>query len=450
MKIFAPFVRFFPALVAAPALCMLSGPVHAASVTGIRMWVAPDYSRFVFDSDVALRYRMFRLKAAHGKPNRIVIDFHKSRLSSPLPNLPLRGSVVSRIRSAKHGRGLRVVFDLLHKAKASSFQLGPYGEHRNRLVVDIDHPAQTRAPAANKDKAQPNPPAVPYRSEQAKKIIVIDPGHGGEDPGARGQMGTLEKDVALQIARRVAVQLNKKPRWYAVLTRDGDYFLSLRERIRIARREKADLFVSVHADSVRNRHAKGGSVYILSHKGASDEASRWLATKENASDLVGGVRIKDRDDLLAKVILNLSQTATLRQSKQLADRVLAALGAAQHLHSAKVKSAKFVVLKAPDIPSVLVETAFISNPREEKKLRRISQQRRIAAAIAVGIEKYLAGQRPVPVVALRQHVIVRGETLASIAERYDVKLEDLRLTNGLKDDLLTPGQVLRIPPGDDS
>jgi N-acetylmuramoyl-L-alanine amidase len=280
-------------------------------------------------------------------------------------------------------------------------------------------------------------------------VIAIDAGHGGEDPGAKGPSGVYEKDVVLQISRRLARKVDAEPGMRAVMIREGDYYIGLRKRVHKARVARADLFVSIHADAFHDRRVRGSSVYTLSQRGASSEAARWLAEKENRSDLVGGIDLDDKDDLLASVLLDLSLSATMQSSRQAADTVLQELRRLGKTHKPRVQHAGFLVLKAPDIPSMLVETAFISNPVEERRLRDPAHQERLAEAVMVGIRGYFRAFPPagtwIAQSTPRQHVISRGDTLSEIAEQYQVRLQDLRSANSLTDDRIRVGQVLTIP-----
>jgi len=280
-------------------------------------------------------------------------------------------------------------------------------------------------------------------------VIAIDAGHGGEDPGAKGRGGTYEKTVVLGIARKLAAMVKKETGMRPVLIRNGDYYLGLRKRMKKAREKRADVFISIHADAFRDPRVNGASVYTLSQRGASSEAARWLAEQENSADLVGGVKLEDKDDLLASVLLDLSQTATLQASHQLAKNVFGRLKKIGKTHKRRVQQAGFVVLKSPDIPSVLVETAYISNPSEERKLRSSKHQEKIAKAIMSGIRDYFRLHAPpgtmLAKMSPREYTISRGDTLGQIAQRYQISLRSLRSANGLSGDRIRVGQVLRIP-----
>ena len=283
-------------------------------------------------------------------------------------------------------------------------------------------------------------------------IIAIDAGHGGEDPGALGPRGTREKDVTLAISRKLAGLVSAEHGMRAVLIRDGDYYVGLRKRIRLAQKHKADLFVSIHADAFTDDRVRGSSVYTLSQKGATSKAAKWLAERENSSDSIGGIELEDKDPVLVKTIWDMMQNATMEHSRIAAGTVLASLGDVGAVHNPKVQQARFAVLKAPDIPSMLVETAFISNPDEEARLRDRKHQARIARAVLSGIKQYFR-RYPPPGSRLsesgkpRSHTIGRGDTLLEIARHYDVSLSSLRSANQLDGDHIRIGQVLTIPEG---
>ena len=415
----------------------LAAGLHAQTVTieSLRVWAAPDGTRVVFDVSAPVEFRVFSLKS----PHRTVIDLKNTRLQEKPAQPGFADKYLRRIRAAaRNDNDLRVVLDLKQFAAHTSFQLKPNQHYGHRLVIDLHGGAAKPAAAAAK------PARAPERPRDV--IIAIDAGHGGEDPGAIGPGGTYEKDVVLQIARELARRVNRERGMRAVLTREGDYYMSLRKRIISARRHKADLFISIHADAFRNRRVQGASVYVLSRRGASSEAARWLAERENAADLVGGVSLDDKDDVLASVLLDLSQTASLEASIDIADRVLKGLQRVGKVHKKSVQSAGFVVLKSPDIPSILIETAFISNPSEEKKLLSRKHRNNLAGAIVIGLRGYFRDFAPAgTLLAARQHVIARGETLSAIAQRYRVSTSALKQYNGLNGDRVRAGQTLSIP-----
>jgi len=412
---------------------------NGVQVKGVRMWPSPESTRLVFDLSSPAEHTLFTL----ANPDRVVIDIPGASLDKPVNGLDFSQGLLKRIRTARQGDDtLRVVLDLKHKARPKSFVLRPNQEYGDRLVIDLEDPEVKSAPVQRAERGD----AGALRDI----VIAIDPGHGGEDPGAIGPTGTREKDVVLAVARRLKALIEQEPGMRCFMTRDGDYYVSLNQRIKRARDQRADLFISIHADAFRDRRARGSSVYTLSQRGASSEYARLLADKENASDAIGGVSLEDKDDLLASVLLDLSQTATLEASSDAATRVLGSLRRVGHVHKPRVEQAGFRVLKAPDMPSVLVETAFISNPAEERKLRSSSHQYALARALMDGVRTYFRSNPP-PGTRLaqarsREHVIGRGDTLSGIARNYDVSLDNLRRVNALSSDDLRVGAVLRIPP----
>jgi N-acetylmuramoyl-L-alanine amidase len=434
MRRYRPFITLL-------LLCLSTAGQAQTNIDGLRMWPAPDNTRLVFDTSAPVQHSLFTLD----NPNRIVIDIKNAKLRAVTDKLDFSNSLIKGIRKGKHGKkGLRIVLDLKERAVPKSFVLRPNKEYGNRLVIDLHHKEQTRE---RKSLSRFN-----VQGKGAREIVIaIDAGHGGEDPGAMGRKKTREKDVVLAIARKLYTLVDKAPGLKPVMIRDGDYFIGLRKRVELARKHKADLFVSIHADSFHDHRARGSSVYTLSPRGASSEQARLLAEKENASDLIGGVSLDDKDDLLASVLLDLSQTATIEVSTDVASRVLGGLKKLGKVHKSRVEQAGFRVLKSPDLPSILVETAFISNPEEERKLRSSTHQRRMAKTIMDGINSYFR-ENPPPGTILaqtkkRKHIIGRGDTLSGIARTYRVSLDSLRTYNGLRGNELHVGQVLRIPSG---
>jgi N-acetylmuramoyl-L-alanine amidase len=326
-------------------------------------------------------------------PERVVVDVSGARLAKSALSAPRGAGAVKDVRMSHSPSGnFRLVLDLSRPSHAKSFLSAPNAHYGYRLVVDLDGAAR---PAIRLTNRVDKPIKAKHAPSDARDLIIaVDAGHGGEDPGAIGKNGTREKDVVLAIARELALKINAEPGMKAILTRGGDYFVPLRDRMRRARAQQADLFVSIHADSIRDRSIDGSSVYILSQRGATDEASRWLAERENASDLIGGVSLDDKDDVLASVLLDLSQSASLNASQVAAERVLHELTLAGEVRKHEVQQARFVVLKSPDIPSMLVETAYISNPQEELRLRTAAHQAKLAAAIHQGVHDYFYANPP--------------------------------------------------------
>ncbi len=422
-------------------LLIVAGPALAAEVNGFRVWTDPEKTRAVLDLDSAADYQLFTLQ----NPHRVVLDLKNSGVSTRLAFNEEHAGV---IRGVRHGRPdaetLRVVLDLEGEARAKSFLLAPTGQYGHRLVVDIFDQENAS------QKSEVRTLASVQGEAERDLVIVIDAGHGGEDPGAIGKHKTREKDVVLQISKRLKKVIDAEPGMRAVLTRSGDYYLPHRTRYEKARDERADLFVSIHADAFTKRSVKGSSVFVLSQRGASSEFARLIAQGENASDLVGGVSLNDKDDLLTSVLLDLSQSATIQASNGIAQSILDSIGKTAKVHKPHVGRANFLVLKSPDVPSVLIETAFISNPTEEKRLTEREFQSNMAKAIARGIKNYFYRSPPPGtwIASQRQstrHVVARGETLGGIANRYQVTLSSLRQVNKLPNDVILVGTELLIP-----
>ena len=381
------------------ALCAwaatVSGVLSAAEIRGIRIGTNNSGTRVVLDLSGPARYKAFQLD----DPGRIVVDVSHSKLKPSLA-LPSAEGAVTAVRSGKQPNNvLRLVFEVKGPIKLATEVLAPDKDGGHRLVLDLEDPKGRSTATAT---AAATAPAAPIAIRPAHAptetgrdiVIAVDAGHGGVDPGASGKRGTREKDVVLEIAKSLAARINQEPGMKAVLTRDGDYFISLRERILRARRAKADLFVSIHADSIADPGVSGSSVYVLSERGATSEAARWLAERENAADLKGGIKLDDKDPVLQGVLLDLSMTASISASLVAADNVLKSLDRIGEVRKPRVQQAGFVVLKSPDIPSMLVETAFISNREDERKLTQPAHRAKLANAIFSGIEQYFAGNAP--------------------------------------------------------
>ena len=369
----------------------VSSPLIAAEIREVRVAATDAGTRVVLELSGPVKHKAFLLD----DPGRVVLDIAKASLKGRLPQVE---SPIVALRSGKLPQhGTRLVFEIKGPVTIETSRLAAAGGNPERLVLDINAPGAVAAvKPVNVAPAAPvaiRPAHAP--SESGRDIVVaIDAGHGGVDPGASGRRGTREKDVVLAIAKALAARINEEPGMKAVLTRDGDYFISLRERNLRARRAKADLFVSIHADAIANPDVSGSSVYVLSDRGASSEAARWLAERENAADLMGGIKLDDKDETLANVLLDLSQTASISASMVAADNVLKALDRIGEVRKPRVQQAGFVVLKSPDIPSMLVETAFISNREDERKLSLPAHRARLANAIFSGIELYFQGNAP--------------------------------------------------------
>lgn len=422
------------------SLGVWAGPVQ---VENIRIWAAPDSTRVVLDVSAPVTHRLSLLP----DPYRAVIDLDNTELKGEVVQPFGSDKFLQYVRSSKRTpQDLRIVLDLKKFVSYKSFLLQPNKQYGHRLVVDLFNPdmnGQTEVKLDEQETPSNRPRDV---------VIAVDAGHGGDDPGARGPSGVFEKDVVFSVAKKLVAKINQERGMHAIMVREGDYFLRLRKRISIAREHKADLFISLHADAFRNPDVRGSSVYILSNKGASSAAARWLAESENASDLIGGVSLDDKDDVLASVLLDLSQTASLEASIDVAERVLQGLKGLGKVHKQNVQSAGFAVLKSPDIPSILIETAYISNPAEEKNLANPAHQDKMARSILEGLRGYFGDFAPEGTllaankhIITRQHTISRGETLSTIAQQYRVSTESLREYNGLQGDLVRVGQVLTIP-----
>jgi N-acetylmuramoyl-L-alanine amidase len=448
-------------------LLSLSGSLWSASVEQVRLSPSDKGTRLVFDLDASVQYKSFTLK----NPDRLVIDLKYSKQNKKFAVPALTETPIKAIRHAAFNKNtLRLVVDLKHAVIYDSHVVKPNQGSPHRLVVDLYHsvkpkqittakttvktptpkPKQIVVPAKSVvevKKAAPAPKVVKTTAPQVRRdiVIAIDPGHGGQDPGALGKRGTKEKDVVLAIAKRLAKLVDKEPGMKAYLTRDKDVFITLRQRIKRAHNNGADMFISIHADAFHNPRARGASVYVLSERGASSEAAQLLADKENSADLAGGISLEDKDDLLASVLLDLSQEGSLVGSVEVANTVLSGLKRVGYVHKKQVESAAFVVLKSPDIPSVLVETAFISNPDEERKLRSTSHQNKLARAMLTGIRNYFQ-RNPLPGSNMpQQHIVSSGDTLSTIARRYQVSMAQLKTNNKLSSSKLKVGDVLMIP-----
>jgi N-acetylmuramoyl-L-alanine amidase len=397
-------------------------PSQAAEILAVRVWPAEDYTRVTLENDSNLKASHFTIK----NPERLVVDIEGLELNPTLKELVAKiQSNDPYIRQVRVGQNrpnvVRLVFDLKEQVNPQVFTLAPIGEYKHRLIFDLypvnppdpiaalimkgewsrERAAEGPPPMAEiKPEPKPTPPEEPAAKEEKPPrltrmiTIALDPGHGGEDPGAIGRSGSREKDVVLSIAKRLKARIEQQPNMRVMLTRDGDFFVPLHMRVQKARKVQADLFVSIHADAWVESTARGSSVFVLSEKGASSTAARWLANKENSADLIGGVNIKNHDRQLAHVLLDLSTTAQISDSLKLGKAVLSEISGINRLHKAAVEQAGFAVLKAPDIPSILIETAFISNPEEEAKLKDDAYQDQMADAVLKGIKKYFARNPP--------------------------------------------------------
>lgn len=429
------------ALGAVLALIVLSASsTWAAEVKDVRLWRAPDHTRIVFDLSDPADHTLIVLQ----NPSRIVLDVTNAQLKTTLDDLPLSETPVKSIRTGvREGKNLRVVLDMSESVDPRSFALKANKKAGDRLVLDLyDKNRPTKAVKKS----------VIQSSGKRDLIIAIDAGHGGEDPGATGPNRLREKHVVLAIAKELYRLLEKEPGFDPTLVRTGDYYISLKGRRDIARKRQADLFVSIHADAFKRKEANGASVYALSTRGATSTAASYLAQRENAADLIGGVSLSDKDDVLAGVLADLSMTSTLDTSLKLGDNVLQKMDRVARLHKKNVEQAGFAVLKSPDIPSILIETGFISNPGEAKKLATRSYQQKMAAQIYAGIKDWFVMHPPSGTLLAwrkqqggQQYTIARGDTLSGIAQRFNVSVNELKSRNGLNDTRIMIGQKLTIP-----
>ena len=406
------------------------------------MHEAPDSTRVVFDTNGQVDFNVFTLD----KPHRVVVDLRNVSDQGDFdPSVvAIARERVKSLRASRRGDGYRVVIDLNMPLKPEAFRLSPIDPYGHRLVVDL-HDIERKKPAKVR----------PEFEKDRNVIIAIDAGHGGDDPGAIGPNKIYEKQVVLQIARRVKKRIDALPGFEALLVRTGDYYLTHRKRTELARQARADLFLSIHADSFKQASVSGASVYTLSDRGATSETAAYLAERENRSDLLGGVgdvSLSDRDPVVAQVLLDLSMDANRSQSIDAGAAILANMGRVTKLHKRSVEQAAFVVLKSPDMPSLLVETGFISNPKEARRLSQAEHQSNLARAIAKGVEQFLRANPPPGSLLASlggelRYTIVRGDTLSQIAQRYGVSSRSIKSHNGLKNDKIRVGQVIVIPTG---
>lgn len=429
-----------PTSVIAILLSFLPAAVFAANVNEFRLWRAPDHTRVVLDLSAPVSHNIITLT----NPYRIVIDIDNARLKASTSALDFQDSPINRIRTGvKDKTDLRVVIDLNAAVNPRSFLLKANSEYGDRLVVDLYDRDNT-------------PKTVKHINDQNQRdiIVAIDAGHGGEDPGASGPNRLREKHVVLEIAKELNYLFKQEKGYEPVMIRTGDYYVGLSKRRDLARQAQADLMVSIHADAFRDHRAHGTSVYALSRRGASSAMAQVLAEDANNSDLVGGVSLGDKDDVLAGVLADLSMAASLDASLKVGTDVVKSMGGIARLHSSKVEQANFAVLRSPDVPSILVETGFISNPAEARKLSTRDYQRRMARAIFQGITGHFSKSPPPDTYLAWQkrnrgreveYTIARGDTLSDIAQRYQVTVADLRRHNDLASSVIKVGQKIRIP-----
>jgi len=465
---------------------------QAAELKGARVWAGPEYTRVVLDASGPLRYTISQ------KDGQVVVDLPGSRTTSSFSSPSAQG-LYRGMSHARIGDGMQLTAKVAPASRLKSFVLKPASGTDYRLVLDL-YPASASVATAAPAEAAPAPvaqapAAVPSYSNpthsrrvaaeqaaamlngQRQVVVAIDAGHGGKDQGAHGPGGTLEKNVTLAVARDLAAQINRQPGMKAVLTRDSDFYIPLKQRYQIAREHNADLFVSIHADAFTSDDARGSSVWVLSPRGKTSEAARWLADRENRADLIGGTTLDDKDDSLAKVLLDLQQGWAMQASDVVAGNVLKALAQLGPTHRGYVERANFVVLRSPDVPSILVETAFISNPAEERRLRDPAHQKKLAEAVMGGVRNYFESTPPpgtwFAAEAARRngvqlasssdsgagkavatgtpardvHKVGRGESLSSIARQYGVSVGALKNANQINSNTVRAGTTLTIPAG---
>jgi N-acetylmuramoyl-L-alanine amidase len=411
-------------------------------VREVRLWRAPDHTRIVFDLSAPAKHKLILLE----NPDRIVIDLADATLNAKLEHLELADTPVKRIRSGvRKGDDLRIVFDVSAAVKPRTLVLKANEQRGDRLVLDLYDTTTATV-------AQPSVKKSVSGSARRPIVIAIDAGHGGEDPGASGPGRVREKDVVLAIAKETYALFKKQKGFSPKLLRNGDYYVGLRKRRDLAHDMQADLLVSIHADAFKSPKAKGSSVYAISERGASSTFAKFLAQRENSADLVGGVSLNDKDDLLAQVLFDMSMSHSLDASLGLGARVLDEMDLISKLHRQKVEQASFAVLKSPDIPSILIETGFISNPTEAKLLGTRDYQRKMARAIHRGVSSWFIEHPPADTLlawqkqsATREYVINSGDTLSEIAQRFDVTVATLRTRNALSNNTIRVGQKLIIP-----
>lgn len=431
-------------------LCSCSA-VFAAKLQSVEIKQEAGKTSLFFRLNEAIVHKVFTLT----NPDRIVVDFEKTDLIFNLNDLHLNNKLIKLVRSGHpNPQTLRLVFEVRDAVK---LRTNPWNRSLNQHAFSLDISTPSNSTNGEKIAAPINasaqrPTATPPSAPLRDVIVVLDPGHGGKDPGAIGKTRSAEKNVTLAIAKKLKQLIDKQPGMRAVLTRQGDYYVGLRERLTIARKYNGDVFISIHADAFINSQSNGASVFALSQRGATSEAARWLAEKENYSEL-GGVNLRNLDDqsgLVRTVLIDLSQTATISASLHMGERVLKNLNTMTTLHNHQVEQARFMVLKSPDIPSILIETGFISNPREEKNLNSSDYQTRLTLSIFQGLKNYFweyppHGSRIEAMLNHRFHVVKRGESLSQIASRYHITLHALQMANQLSSTQVNVGQRLILP-----
>ncbi|MEZ8117481.1 N-acetylmuramoyl-L-alanine amidase [Vibrio splendidus] len=446
------------AMMAAVFSILFSSLVSANSLKSLRVWPSPEETRVVIDLKSEADFSYFTLSS----PSRLVVDLKHTNLATKLPVVVKDSPVLSKIRksSPPDKNTYRLVFELKKSSTAELFKLSPTpgGQYGHRLVIDLPHGAASKGTTTSK----PSKPTVSKNINQVKRqkdiLIVIDPGHGGEDPGSIGPSRKYEKNATLSISRKLAAQLNAVPGIKTRMTRNADYFVNLNRRVAIARENEAHLFISIHADAFTTPQPRGGSVFVLNTRRANTEISRWIENKEKQSELLGGSgaaftgNIDDKN--VNQTLLDLQFSHSQKEGYKLATTILSEMGKVAKLHNSKPINTSLAVLRSPQIPSVLVETGFISNPTEEKLLFQRSHQDKLARAVTKAVVKYLKANPPEGIIlsnatssmgSVSQHKVSRGESLSVIASKYGTSTQTLMKFNNLKSSSLAIGQVLKIP-----
>lgn len=445
------------------ASLLLTVGAQATEVQSVRIWPSPNQTRLVLDLDQGVEFSYFVLT----QPDRLVVDLPATQIKADFAAVPLEYSGIAAIRHGPREQGVRLVLDLQQAMPARVFALPPNEQHQHRLVIDLERQQASvldaPVPTVAVNAVSPVGTERTVNTQgQRDLIIVIDPGHGGEDPGAIGPRGTREKDIVLSVANHLFRLLDAEPGYRPVMVRSNDYFVSLADRRNRARREQGDVFISVHADAFHNAQANGASVYALSDRGATSTTAAYLAEQENRADIIGGVggiSLEGKDEILREVLVDLSMNANRGESLRLGDDVLRYLGRVARLHKDTVEQANFSVLRSPDVPSILIEVGFISNPAEEQRLRDDAYRRQLAGAVFAGVKEfswrnppegsYVYQQKNSPnrvVTGHSEYVIRAGDTLSSIAIRYRTSVSELlRLNNMTNANSIRVGQKLRVP-----
>ena len=441
-------IRLFLSATLLSSMLLIQHGALAAEVENVRSYRAPDHTRLVFDLSESIDHQVFTLD----NPSRIVVDLNNTSFFNSFSSLDLSTTPINNIRSAqRNDTDLRVVLDLSTSAQPRSFSLSENAQYGERLVIDL----------YDEDRQQSEPRVVASVDELDKQqreiVVAISAGHGGDDPGAIGVDRIQEKRVVLAIANQIKTILDQTPGYRPVMVREGDYYVNLRQRTRIAHEHNADLFIAIHADAFTSSRASGATVYALSQRGATSENAKRLAEKENGADLIGGVgsvSLNDKDEMLASVLLDLSMTASIASSLEVGEKIIGSLGEVTRMRRTNVEQAAFVVLKSPDIPSLLIEAGYVTNPTDARNLNSSSHQRKFASAVVDGITSYFYetpprgtwiswqkenGAKP------QSYTVARGDSLSKIAERFNTSLSQLKQVNGLSGNTIRVGQVLTIP-----